>query len=376
MRTVGVTRRNYGAEKAVYGAAAPGLQFRRVPYLPVHRATAHPFWRHVTAVAAPSSVDVVHLFNDTPLGCTRPWVVGFEDRYPLGRDGRARAVALRQAAGPRCRAVLPFTEDARRRLAADPVAGPALAEKCRVVLPCVPREDTLHARHLRFLAEHPPGAGPLRLLFVGVMAFLKGLEFVLDAVEPLAATAPGVRLTVVSPLERDTYVSRVDDARVAATRARLAAPFVTHHERLPPRAVREAMAEHHLLLFPTLDETFGYVAAEALATGLDVVATATRALPEIVGPEEASRLVPLPVDALGGWVGVRRWRTHGDAAWASAWADARERVVEAVRARVAATLATPTALAARAPALRARYEACFTPEALGARLLALYDAVL
>jgi|GEM_PF-3173124 len=375
MWSIGVTRRNYGAEKTVYGAVHPGLAFHRVGFLPLQRVSADPFWRHATMVAASSRVDLVHLFNDTPLACTRPWITTFEDRYPLGRDGRLRRLALRQAAGPRCRAVVAFTEDARRRLRADPVAGPVLDRKCEVVLPCVPREDDLYVRHLAFLDAHPAGAGPLRLLFVGVKAFLKGLEFALDAVAPLVA-AGDATMTVVSALEPDTYVSRADAARVAALRARLAtSPGVTHHARLPARGVREAMAVHHLLLFPTLDETFGYVLPEAFATGLDVVTTATRAIPEIVAPDDRARLIALPLDALGGWTGVRAWRTAGDAAYAAAWADARERCVVGLRARVAAVRADPAALRARAGALRARYEAVFSPEALGARLAALYARV-
>lgn len=372
---VGFTRRNYGVERAVYGATHERLAFRRVLHLPMHRVTRHPFGRHVTALAAGSDVDLVHLFNDVPLVSTRPFALSFEDRFPLGRDGRLRRLALRQASGARCRAVAALSEDARRRLRADPVAGPALGARCVVVPPCVPREDDLFDRHLQFLRDHPADRGPLRLLFVGVLAFLKGLEFVVDALEAPAARGEALALTVVSDLSLDTYVSRADHARVEALAARLAGrPWVTHHRRLPARAVREAMAEHHLLLFPTLDETFGYVVPEAMATGLDVVSTATRAIPEIVGAEEAARLVPLPLDAQGGWIGVRRWRTHGDAAWAAAWADARQRIVEAIRARLLEVRADPSALERRARRLRARYERVFSPEALGARLVALYDA--
>jgi glycosyltransferase involved in cell wall biosynthesis len=374
MWSIGVTRRNYGAEKTVYGAVHPGLAYRRVAFLPLQRASADPFWRHATVVAAPSRVDLVHLFNDTPLACSRPWITTFEDRYPLGRDGRWRRLALRQAAGPRCR------RGGRSRGRAPsparrPGGGARPRRKCEVVLPCVPREDDLFARHRAFLDARPPGAGPLRLLFVGVKAFLKGLEFVLDAVGPVLAAGEAT-LTVVSALETDTYVSRADAARVAACRARLAATAgVTHHERLPARAVREAMADHHLPAVPTLDETFGYVLPEEFATGLDVVTTATRAIPEIVAPDDRARLIALPVDALGGWTGVRAWRTAGDAAYAAAWADARERCVEGIRARLAAVRADPASLRRRADGLRARYEAVFSPEALGARLASLYARV-
>jgi glycosyltransferase involved in cell wall biosynthesis len=376
MWQVGFTRRNYGAEKTIYGARHADLAFRRVLHAPLHRVTSHPFWRYTTVVPGAFGADLVHFWNDTPAACRRPWITTFEDRYPLGRDGRLRRFALRRAASSRCRAVVAMTTNARRRLLADPVAGPVLGTKCDVVLPGVAWPDEAYPRHRAFLAANPPGAGPLRLLFVGVKAFLKGLEFVLDALEPLATVAPGLHLTVVSALEVDGYVSRVDDARVAATRARLTSrPWITYRERVEPHVLRDAMADAHLLLFPTLDETFGFVLPEALATGLDVVTTATRAIPEIVGEAERARLIALPLDALDGWTGVRLWRTQGDDAFRAAWADARERCVEGIRARLRAVLAAPDDLLARAATLRARYEAVFSPHALGARLVALYDRV-
>ncbi len=377
---VGTTRRNYVAEKTTYGARHPDLAFRRVPHLPLHAVTAHPFWRFVTGVWARQDVDLVHVFNDVPLS-NRPWVASFEHDYPPRHASAAVSrAALRAAASSRCLGLFAMSAHARRRLLADPVRGPLLGPKCVVVEPCVPGEDDLYARHLAWLAEHPPGRGPLELLFAGNQFFRKGGEFVLDALEPLAARSdPPIRLTVVSTLELDSYVSHAhgDDARRSAALARIAAaPWIRRVEDVPPRRVRELMSESHLLLFPTLNETFGFVLAEALATGLEVVTVASRAIPEILPPALLPEAIRVPLGPDEEWAGTRLWRREGAAAWRLLWDDARERIVEGIRSRIAAILLDPSRLAARAPSLRAHHLARFAPERLGERLHAAYGRCL
>ena len=377
MTRVGTTRRNYVCEKATYGARHPDLAFRRVPYLPLHAATSHPFWRFATAVWAPHDVDLVHVFNDVPLS-NRPWVASFEHDYPpLHRSAALGRAALRAAASTRCLGLFAMSAHARRRLLADPVRGPLLGPKCVVVEPCVSSEDDLYERHVAWLAEHPAGRGPVELLFAGNQFFRKGGEFVLDALEPLAArNDPPVRLTVVSTLDVDPWVSNSqgDEARRTAALARLAArpSWIRRFEDLPPRRVRELMSESHLLLFPTLNETFGFVLAEALATGLDVVTVSSRAIPEILPPSLLPEAIRVPLGPDEEWAGTRLWRREGAAAWLRLWNDARERIVEGIRSRISACLANPACLASRAPALRAHHLSRFAPERLGERLHAAY----
>jgi glycosyltransferase involved in cell wall biosynthesis len=369
---VGWARRNYGVERVVYGAVHPELEFRRVAHLPLTRVTKDPFWRHATVALAGRGVDLIHLYGDVAL-VNRPWVMSFEDAVPAGRPGTARRRAgVRALSAARCRALVAISEHARRRLAADPEAH-ALLEKCETSWPCVPSEDDLFERHEALLAR-PAGDAPVECLFVGNLFFLKGGEFVLDALEPLAARGdPGVRLTVVSTLEADSYVSRVDEARRKAARERLKAPWIRWEERLSPRAVRERMAESHLLLFPTLNETFGFVLAEAMATGLDAVTVASRAIPEILPPSLLPEAVRVPLNEAEEWAGTRLWRTAGDGAWRAAWEEAREQVVEAIRARVRAAASDPADLRRKARILRSRHEERFSPERLGERLLSIYE---
>jgi len=371
---VGYDRANYGVERVVYGAVHPDLRFVRVPHAPVGRLLlSDSFWRHVSIVAAGGGVDLVHVYNDVVLS-SRPWIASFEDTYPVGRPGtRSRAKAIDAASARRCRGLLAISAHARRRLARDPEAAPALLEKTRVCLPCVPSEDDLYLRHREWLALHPASAGPVRCLFAGNLFFLKGGEFVLDALEPLVGRDPGVELTVISSLEADSFVSRVDDERRRIVAQRLESSSWIHWERgLSPRQVRERMATSHLLLFPSLNETFGFVLAEAMATGLEAVTVATRAIPEILPPEALQEAVTVRTNEGEEWFGTRLWRTEGPAAWMREWRTAGDAIVSAIRARVGAVAEDLGRLERMAPRLRARHDALFAPERLGERLVEVY----
>lgn len=377
MIRIGTTRRNYVAENVVDGARHPDLHFRRVPHAPLAALTRDPFWSGATVVAAPSSVDLVHLYNDVAWS-SRPFVATFEDDYPRGRKSRRGfALGLAAARSNRCKALLAMSEFAANRFKSDPVTDPALAHKCTVVLPCVPRRNDAYARHLEFLAESRAGCAPVELLFVGVQFFRKGGEFVLDAIESLVA--PGeepIRLTLVTTFEPDGYTTPFDRAHADAVRARVARlPFVRLVERLSPDAVRDTMATSHALLFPTLDETFGFVAAEALATGLDVIGSRVRALPEILTAEAIGRAIDYETHD-GIWKGVRLWRRDGREAFDRAYSRAREVAVETIRRRVRELVADRARLERDAPTLRAHYLASFTPEGLGSRLHDVYRRVL
>ena len=293
------TRRNYVAENVVYGAHHADLHFRRVPHLPLHALTRDPFWSGATAAFAGSSTDLVHLYNEIGWS-SRPIVVSFEDEIPRGRKRRRSfALGLRTLASPRVRALLAMSA-ARARIGCSttPSLGPLLGPKCVVVVPSVPRRDDAYARHRAFLEASPAGSSPLELLFVGAQFFRKGGPFLLDALEPLAARGePRLRLTLVTRFEPDGYATPFDAGDAARARARVAScPWIRHLEAARPDDVRDLMATSHALLFPTLDETFGFVAAEALATGLEVVASSVRALPEILTAAGTAAAVPYELE--------------------------------------------------------------------------------
>lgn len=182
------------------------------------------------------------------------------------------------------------------------------------------------------LRAAPPSAST-QVLYVGRLAPEKGLDVLLDAWQAAGLTQAGLELVVVGdgPLRR-----RLTDSAPAGVR-------ITGW--LPGDRVGELMRSARALVFPTRwYESFGMVAAEAMAAGLPVLAA------DVAGPAEVVR-------ALGpDWLVPR-----GDRA---AWARALLR------------LADNAAVDAAGASARYRYLARYSEAAALRALLAAYDEAI
>jgi glycosyltransferase involved in cell wall biosynthesis len=141
-------------------------------------------------------------------------------------------------------------------------------------------------------ATRRPESGVVRVGYLGAPAHYKGFHLLPAIARGLAGE--GVRLLV--------FVSPPD--RVPGIREELQAITDPEVEFMGARAdVREAYADCDIVLCPSLEESFGRVAAEAMANGIPVVASDIGALREVVG--EAGLLFP-PGDAAAAADAVRR----------------------------------------------------------------------
>jgi colanic acid/amylovoran biosynthesis glycosyltransferase len=137
-----------------------------------------------------------------------------------------------------------------------------------------------------------PGAGDeARLLFVGRLVPYKGLDVLLRALPRVAAGEQGVRLDVVGDgPSRSRYEALA--AELGPSHA------VSFHGPLPRGGVVRALQEADVLVAPsrTVDtgqaEGLSNVTKEAMAVGLQVVATANGGLPETIPPRHREELVP------------------------------------------------------------------------------------
>ena len=113
-------------------------------------------------------------------------------------------------------------------------------------------------------------AGPLKLLFVGRLAPMKGLHYLFGALEKFR---PGsFELTLAgrwAPEFREWLLRRY----------RVQFRETGHVSRV---AVIELMRQNHLLVFPSLFEGFGLVMLEAMSVGLPVLATERTGAPDII----------------------------------------------------------------------------------------------
>jgi glycosyltransferase involved in cell wall biosynthesis len=131
-----------------------------------------------------------------------------------------------------------------------------------------------------------PGQTGVHLLCVGRLVPGKGVQYLLEALNLVRQVRPDAILTVTGD---GTFRPELEDL-CASLGLTAAVRFIgaQSRSRLP-----ELYAEADLLVLPTLSEVFSYVALEAAATGVPVVATNVGAIPEILG--DGAFLVP-PMD--------------------------------------------------------------------------------
>ena len=132
------------------------------------------------------------------------------------------------------------------------------------------------------LERFPPGVGGPRdadeLLWVGSRGEHKGIETLLRATAIARRERPALHLRLVGP------ATQAQDSRWTALAIELGIAETTTFEGAAGReAVAEAMRRAGVFVHPSPWETFGVVAAEAIASGLPVAATPSGGVEEIVG---------------------------------------------------------------------------------------------
>jgi len=102
-------------------------------------------------------------------------------------------------------------------------------------------------------------SGRLKVLFAGGINLRKGVPFLIEAVHSLA---PHAHLTMVGLLDPDAVPC------LAGTES-----FVSLHAPVSKEKLRTLYQEHDVLVLPSLGDSFGFVALEAMACGLPVILT-------------------------------------------------------------------------------------------------------
>jgi glycogen(starch) synthase len=221
--------------------------------------------------------DVIHAHTVYPDGVAaahlarrlaRPLIVtehaSFVDRLLAEPAIRDRYVdTVRQAA---CLIVV------SRVLAGELVAALPELEERVVVVPNVVDVDG-------FRPGDPGGRRPEELLFVGYRKPTKGIDTAIEAMVHVRARRPSATLRLIGASPTDAVEARW--RRLIAERGLDGA--VTLEPPTDRAGVAAAMRRAGLFVHPSPRETFGVVAAEALAAGLPVVAADSGGVTEIVG---------------------------------------------------------------------------------------------
>lgn len=133
--------------------------------------------------------------------------------------------------------------------------------------------DTDHFRPMETPEEHPHRI----MTTASADVPIKGLKYLLRAVDSLKPDFPELELAVVGELnEEGPTETLIEELDLGET--------VDFHTHISHRRLVELYASTRVAVCPSLYEGFGLPAGEAMACGLPLVSTRGGALPEVVGP--------------------------------------------------------------------------------------------
>jgi glycosyltransferase involved in cell wall biosynthesis len=134
-----------------------------------------------------------------------------------------------------------------------------------------------------------PAARPLTLLNTGALCLRKGTPYLLEAFQLVLKKEPGARLRLSRPVR--------DDARaVLESHADLPidwSPYFNLRFQDQRQKYVERFQSSDIFIFPSLEDGFAFVVAEAMACGLPVITTRNTGASDLVIPGENGEVVPI-----------------------------------------------------------------------------------
>ncbi|MDO9712571.1 glycosyltransferase family 4 protein [Paracraurococcus lichenis] len=235
--------------------------------------------RQVKALLRRERIDAIHHASWAGIraptflgGLGPPLILG-----PVG-GGETSPAGLRDAIGMRGRLLEAVRDLSNRTITLNPIVRPGL-QQAEVIFAATPETERLFrgrlARKLRVFsqlalppAEPPPPrparAGPPRLIYAGRLLYWKGVHIALRTFARVAERHPGSHLTIVGG---GRELARLR----AAAQSLKVADSVRFVARLPQAELFGLYDRHDLMLFPSLHDSGGMAALEALSRGLPVL---------------------------------------------------------------------------------------------------------
>lgn len=261
-----------------------------------------------------NKVDVLHFSNGISYGKT-PWVAHFETILPrfsglMGRyhgkiKNKLEITPLIQRGfdalqSLSCKRIIAWSECAanmQRDLLSElpPDATENILQKLTVLHP--PQRlmnETVEDRE--YDREHP-----IRFILIGAAFFRKGGREVIQAFEKLVRQEQlPIQLVIVSSLRLEPYAAQETYTDLAWAKEKIAEneDWIEYHQELDQNEVCELIKTSDVGLLPTWADSYGLSVLECQATGVPVISTDVRALPEI-NNTECGWLIRVPKNDLG-----------------------------------------------------------------------------
>jgi glycosyltransferase involved in cell wall biosynthesis len=303
---IGVPQSGYAVDRNIPQVAG----FERVRPWDYHRARTALLYKtqgkldkyHQFSVTPPffPRVELFHFFNSISYTAT-PWLTTYEGIIPRwGYERSAREVdrGINSILGSACKGIIGFSQVTEHVLEQFFISKGytrewnAIASKRHVMLPPQP-----------LFPETPRKSEVVQFCFVGGDFYRKGgAETIAAFYDLLERGIKNWKLTVVGDLTSwGDYASKTTKTDEETTRLLISkmSGYVEHHTKLPNVDVMNLLGQSHYLVFPTFQDTFGYVVLESMANGCVPITSKTRVFPEIIRHGENGFLIEVPTDSNG-----------------------------------------------------------------------------
>lgn len=297
---IGFLQRDYGLQRASYHLDHPAYVHFQVFTAPLSRLDRNSNYFTQRPLILSRGFDLYHCWNNIPFN--KPFVTSVEMEFPrlFGNISPQRwRKTYDRLKNSDCRGIWPLSDAALRYVQRrfDLAGHNDLTSLLRVFRGSI--SPRLSAQSER---PQPSDDYPLHILFVGGDGFRKGLFPLINACNRLVKHGANLKLTVVGTFTCGSYIApginfdHTDVERIVAN-----SDWVTMISRLNNDGVRTLMDSHHLLAFPTFDESLGWVPMEAAMSKMPTIGTNVFAIPEFVIDGRTGWSIELDLDEDGRW---------------------------------------------------------------------------
>jgi glycosyltransferase involved in cell wall biosynthesis len=214
-----------------------------------------------------------------PLLNQHPWVIDFEDvsaftwyRRDVLDSGFVKRRLEHIFASSYCRAILPWTEAAKKSLE-NGLDCSSFRSKIKVVYPVMTPQPNIEE-----ILEKKKNKSKVKILFVGTAFYAKGGVEALAVINELSRHYP-IEFIMISNVPEEYRVQYAKN------------PAIHFLSRVSQEELHHHYKTSHLFLAPYHTDTFGFVILEAFSYGIPCVATDQFAIPEIVEDGKTGKIV-------------------------------------------------------------------------------------
>jgi len=305
---IGVVDPCYGSSHVIYGLDTQTYVHQTVRIAPSKRLDRNSTFFQFTPLILDASISLVHTWNSIPVN--KDFVVSFElelPRYLFSPKPSQVRFAFKLLQGSRCKKILALSDFAYRTAARRmrEFGFPDLVSKMDVFRGAI--RDPLS---LRELPPRPPVKAfgpeePLTAVLIGTELFRKGGMYAIKAFEKLREAGLNVTLTLIGGFEKASYTFNdwIPDAAEWTARAR-SHDWIRLVGPIPNSEVFVELRKHHICLYPSLDESLGWLPIESQMIEVPICGNRVCAFPELVDHDKTGWLTEMPLAENDRWIGI------------------------------------------------------------------------